>query len=272
MLFLEHLKKHNRTGGRGDRLGYSFMVVSYLINYLRKRPPLLRWVGRDLYRGRKKLLYTVLTGGYDQLNEIPKKLADSERWDFICITDNPELSSETWKIRVVDNEQGLDPVRLSRLYKVHNHLVDSSHDLSIYVDANIRIRGDLDLFLSQALPSDESLGMLYHPFHSSLEQEVELCMRTVRDDPELLEKQFLNYTENEKFSDPYPHINARLIVRRQGDPRVQALMETWFNQLTLWSCRDQVSFNFSLSKHPEIAPRYIPYWLFRTHFKKLDHL
>jgi hypothetical protein len=49
-------------------------------------------------------------------------------------------------------------------------------------------------------------------------------------------------------------------------------METWFNQLTTWSRRDQVSFNYSLAQHPDVSPCYIPYWLFRIHFKKLDHL
>lgn len=225
----------------------------------------------DYYQDRKKLLYTVLTGGYDRLTEIPSPLAGSRQWDFVCITDNPALSSNTWKIRLADNDHGLDPVRLSRLYKIKNHLVDDGYDLSIYVDANIRIRGDLGLFLTHAMAEDSSLGLLHHPFHSSLEQEVGLCIQTGRDDPDLLRKQYRNYTDIEKFSDPYPHINARLLIRRPGDPQLQALMETWFNQLVTWSRRDQVSFNYSLAQHPHVSPCYIPYWLFRVHFKKLDH-
>ncbi len=48
-------------------------------------------------------------------------------------------------------------------------------------------------------------------------------------------------------------------------------METWFAQLLAWSCRDQMAFNYSLSKHPEVALSYIPYWIFRRYFKKMDH-
>ena len=272
MIVLEHLKKLNKQNGGGDRWGYSCLVGSYLLGYLLKRPPLIRSFGRKGYRNQRKLLYTVLTDGYDHLNEIPRHLASSEQWDFVCVTDNPELSSETWKIQLAANDDELDPVRLSRLYKIQNNLVDSAYDLSIYIDANLRIRGDLDLFLTQALPAGRNLGLLFHPFHHSLKQEVELCIRTGRDDPELLQKQFFHYREIEKFSDPYPHINARLLIRRSGDPQLQQLMETWFKQLTTWSRRDQVSFNYSLSQHPEVLPCYIPYWLFRIHFQNLDHL
>ncbi|MGI9535718.1 MAG: hypothetical protein ACR2PB_01510 [Desulfocapsaceae bacterium] len=272
MIVLQHLKKQNEISGRGDRWGYVQLVGSYLFSYLLKRPPLLRSVGKKGYRSQRKLLYTVVTGGYDQLNEIPAGLTSSEGWDFICVTDNPKLSSETWEIKLAANDDGLDSVRLSRLYKIQNNLVDSAYDISIYIDANIRIRGNLDCFLTQALPSDRNLGLLFHPFHCSLEQEVELCIRTGRDDPELLEKQYASYTQIEKFGDPYPHINARLLIRRQGDQQIQHLMETWFSQLTLWSRRDQVSFNYSLSQNPQVSPCYIPYWLFRNHFKKLDHL
>jgi hypothetical protein len=272
MLILEHLKKQNHSTGQGSRYGYAALASRYLINYLIKRPPLIGSLGGNLYRSRKKLLYTALTGDYDQLNEIPPSLSRSKQWDFVCVTDNPSLCSDTWKIKLVDNQDGLDPVRLSRLYKIKNQLVDSGYDISVYSDANIRIRGDLDRFLSQAIGPDCILGLLYHPFHSSLREEVELCTQTSRGDPELLKKQYRYYTETEGFSDSLPHINARLLIRRPGDRRIESLMETWFNQLISWSGRDQVSFNYSLARHPEVLPCYIPYWLFRVHFKKLDHL
>ena len=272
MLILEHLKKQNHSAGQGSRYGYTALVSRYLISYLMNRPPLIGSLGLNLHKSRKKLLYTVLTGDYDQLNEIPPYLSHSPDWDFVCVTDNPSLSSDTWKIKLVDNQDGLDPVRLSRLYKIKNQLVDSGYDISVYTDANIRIRGDLDRFLSQAIAPDCILGLLYHPFHSSLREEVELCKKTGRADPELLEKQYRFYTDKEGFSDSLPHINARLLIRRPGDRRIESLMDTWFNQLISWSRRDQVSFNYSLAQHPDVLPCYIPYWLFRVHFKKLDHL
>lgn len=268
MLFLEHIKKQSGIDGKSYRSGYAALVGGYLLNYLRIRPPLIRSVGPKRYRDQKKLLYTVVTGGYDIINEIPKKLAN---WDYICFTDHPELKSDTWQIRLLQNEQGLDPVRLSRHYKINNHLVDSGYDISVYFDANYRIRGDLDYFITHVLPPGKDLGMLLHPFHSSLYEEVELCVAAGKDDEESLRRQYLNYVEAEKFTDPYPHIAGGVIVRRSGNPEVKKLMETWFKELRRWSRRDQMAFNYSLWQCRTIIPHYIPYWMIRPYFKKMDH-
>ena len=88
MLILEHLKKQNHSTGQGSRYGYAALASRYLINYLIKRLPLIGSLGGNLYKSRKKLLYTVLTGDYDQLNEIPLSLSRSKKWDFVCVTEN----------------------------------------------------------------------------------------------------------------------------------------------------------------------------------------
>lgn len=272
MIFLQHLKKRSQVEGQGGGFDYYRLAGLYCLEYLLRRPFLFISPGMNRYRDDRKLFYTVLTGDYDQLNEIPPATVRSEGWDFICFTDNPRLSSASWTIRLIQNEDGLDPVRLSRRYKINNHLIDTGYAISIYVDANIRIRADLDRFLGLALPTESIFSVLYHPFHSSLEDEVELCIRTGREDPYLLRKQYEHYTEVQGFNDPYPHINARMLIRRPGHQQLEMLMKTWFSQLTQWSRRDQVSFNYSLHQHPEIVPHYIPYWMFRSHFKKMDHL
>lgn len=272
MIFQHHLKKLSQVKGQGDRFDYYRLIGLYCLEYLLQRPFLFSSPATARYKNDKKLFYTVLTGNYDQLNEIPPGTARSAGWDFICFTDNPRLTSSSWTIRLIENDHGLDPVRLSRLYKINNHLIDAGYTISIYTDANIRIRADLDRFLGLALPEKSIFSVLYHPFHSSLADEVELCIRTGRDDPDLLKKHYNYYTVTREFSDPYPHINARMLIRRTGNLQLQALMETWFAQLIKWSCRDQVSFNFSLNQHPEVVPHYIPYWMFRCHFKKMDHL
>lgn len=57
------------------------------------------------------------------------------------------------------------PSRLTRHYKINNHLVDRSHELSVYLDASSRIRENLDCFLAYAMVEENSLSMLLHPFH-----------------------------------------------------------------------------------------------------------
>ncbi len=67
---------------------------------------------------KKKCVFTVLIGDYDHLQE-PAMVA--EGWDYLCITNNPNLTSSVWTFIHIDDE-GMDPVRLSRKYKICNHL------------------------------------------------------------------------------------------------------------------------------------------------------
>lgn len=268
MNFTNHLKKINKTQGTGTKLGYCRLVCSYVLNYWINRPVFMNLRSTKFYSRHNKLFYTVITGNYDELNEIPNPLPN---WDYVCFTDNPHLHSRTWRIEILKNEHDLDPARLSRYFKINNHLVDSGYYLSVYADANLRIRGNLDNFLVHALPVGKPLGMMLHPFHSSLAEEIDLCATLGKDAEALLRAQHHHYVEEKGFKDLTPHITGRLIVRRSNDFATQKLMETWFSQLLRWSCRDQVAFNYSLAQNPDVIPHYIPYWLLRCYFKKMDH-
>ena len=219
-------------------------------------------------QSKKKLLYTVLVGGYDQLNEVPEKLPG---WDYLCFTDNPETASDTWEIRLLENPLNLDPVRLSRRYKINNHLVDSAYDLSVYIDASFRIRGNLDCFLAHAMVRENTLSMLLHPFHHSLFQEFEACIALGKDREDILRSQYAHYVNKKGYIDDHPHVAGGLIVRQAGDPQVASLMEKWFAQLIQWSKRDQVAFNYARSRYPDVTVNYIPYYVLRRYFKKFDH-
>jgi len=69
-------------------------------------------------------VYTTLVGGYEALNEQP--VAANSRFAFICLTDDPDLRSETWQIRRVEPLFRLDPIRSQRALKLlpHEHLPD----------------------------------------------------------------------------------------------------------------------------------------------------
>ncbi len=265
--YIQVLKKYNRNK-KGGVLSLWWQIFLYNIKFFFWRPIIIKLLLINRYRSRKKILYTILVGEYDHLNEIPKKM---KNWDYVCFTDNPNLKSDTWQIRLLSNESDLDSVRLSRHYKIKNHLIDKGYDISVYIDANISIRGDLDCFLSHALPLDSSFAILFHPFLYSLEQEVSQCITGGKDREQLLKEQYEHYVTEECFNDRFPHINARMMIRRSGDEHVYQLMETWFAQLEKWSKRDQVSFNYSLSKSPGAEPTYVPYWIFRQNFKNRDH-
>jgi len=263
-----HLAKLNNLHNRGAKLHLLQMLTVHALRYGIMRPTLARLALAGRYRHENKLFYTVLTGNYDRLHPIRRQLPN---WRYVCFTDNPGLHCDGWEIRQIANPDGLDPGRLSRLYKIKHHLVDQGWSISVYADANLAIRGDLDAFLAQALAPGSPLAIPFHPFLFSLRQEVEQCIVLGKDSEELLRAQYRHYTEEMGFSDPFPHINARLLIRRTGDPEVVRLMDAWYHQLHQWSRRDQVAFNYALSLCRKVEINYIPYWLFRRYFKRLDH-
>ena len=265
--YIYHLVKLNKLGN-GSQLDLCCSVVGYNLKYFLWRPLLVKLLLSHKFHHKKKLLYTVLVGGYDQLNEIPKK---NPGWDYICFTDNPGAASNTWEIRLLENPLNLDLVRLSRHYKINNHLVDKSYDISVYVDANFQIRGNLDCFLAHTMAEKNALSMLLHPFHHSLEQEFEACITLGKDNADILRRQYEFYVNQQGFIDDHPHVAGGLIIRQKRDPRVVRLMEKWFDQLIKWSGRDQVAFNYARSKCSEVTVNYIPYYILRRYFKKFDH-
>jgi len=218
---------------------------------------------------KKKCIYTILINNYDVLNE-PRYVTN--QWDYICLTDNPKLTSKTWTIIHVKNTQHLDPVRFSRQHKCFSEIINSSYDVSIYIDANIIIKNNLDHFLNISFKDNHDISILYHPYHISLKQEVDACKNRNLDKTDLIDAQYKHYVEQENYIDTLLHVNNRLIIRKSNLPRVQKLCQNWFEQICTWSYRDQLSFNPTLSKHPDVKMGYIEYWKFNHFFQKIDHL
>ena len=66
------------------------------------------------FENSRLVIYTAIIGDYDTLKE-PEYI--DENCDYICFTDNWELTSDIWQIRLVENTS-LDSTRLQRMYKV----------------------------------------------------------------------------------------------------------------------------------------------------------
>ena len=73
MNYYQHLVKLSNVRYGGTRWSLFRLVLVYNVTYFFWRPFLVKLLRGGTYRGEKKLFYTVLTGGYDQLNEIPEK-------------------------------------------------------------------------------------------------------------------------------------------------------------------------------------------------------
>ena len=85
---------------------------------------------------KKFVIYTVQTGGYDNVQQ---PLVVDERFDYILFTDSADAKQKgVWQVRSIPY-QNADLTRLSRYPKMHPNELLSDYAASLYIDANIQI-------------------------------------------------------------------------------------------------------------------------------------
>lgn len=186
-----------------------------------------------------KVVYTAIFGDRDLLRD-PDPPNDGV--DYVCFTDNPDrLQVRAWKLVPVIRRRA-DPVREARWFKTQPHVLFPGHEISLWVDANFAISGDVASLMEREL-AGHALAAFRHPDRICLYREAELCALFRLDDPELIRRQteryrLLGYPENNGL------IMASILLRRHNDPFVASCMNQWWAEIDRFSRRDQLSFNY----------------------------
>ncbi len=198
----------------------------------------------------KTVLYTSTFGGYDGLLPQPR----IKGIDRICFTDKP-LKSSSWKIVQVE-PQFADSSRSSRLYKINPHLFLKEYDVSIYIDANFLVVGNLFQLIEETL-SKHSMAAFDHNQTSydkrdCLYEEHKAIIKMgethqLKDTPEVMQKQIDHY-RMEGYPEHHGLISGGVLLRRHNDSDVIRTMERWWSELCNGSKRDQLSFNYAAWK------------------------
>ena len=112
----------------------------------------------------KVAIYTVLTGGYDTLEQ-PKVI--DERFDYFCFSNDIEKDSiGIWKVRKFEGDFPSKQIE-SRYPKMHPSTVLPEYGYSVYMDANIRIEtADFYEAVMQKIDAGIELSGVKHPFRN----------------------------------------------------------------------------------------------------------
>ncbi len=195
-----------------------------------------------IYKNDNKIIvYTAISKGYDKLLDPVIALPNVE---YICFTDDKTLKSNVWKIINVDF--GEDSQRAIREYKIKPHLFVEGAEISIWIDGNIIVTGNICEYIKNYFYN--GLMLLFpHPFRVCIYDEAEMCSFKKKDNPDIIEKQILRYKKEN-----YP-INAGLycggiIVRKHTSPEVINCMDLWWKEVSLFSYRDQISLPYAIKK------------------------
>ncbi|MBI3571975.1 DUF616 domain-containing protein [Candidatus Kaiserbacteria bacterium] len=219
-------------------------------------------------------VYTAIFGKKDALHE---PLVHPPGCDFICFTDQ-DFRSRTWQVvKVVPPLP--DPTRSARRYKILAHEYLPEYDVSVWVDGNVVVRGDVGELVDRYL-RDVNMAVFDHARSrsmpiGSLRAELTELLAMERagkhqDDAALLARQYDAYVR-EGYPDTGGLLWSLALLRRHNEPDVIAAMERWWEELSRWSKRDQMSFNYVAWK-TGLKFNYIPLDAFDNPYtKRLNH-
>jgi len=188
--------------------------------------------------GSRACVYTTLIGRYEQLNEQP--LAAQSRLPFICLTDEPELRSESWDCRLVSPVFPRDPVRSQRDLKIRPHVHLPEFHRSVYIDNSVVLTQPPERLLDLITDSDVFV-VPEHSYRDTVLDEFLEVSRIGLDDNTRIFEQLNHYT----ITDPEvlaerPYWDA-ILVRDHDSAQVRSASEIWAAHVMRYSRRDQLS-------------------------------
>ena len=211
-----------------------------------------------LFDMNNRTIYTVITGNYDTIKQ-PQVITSGA--DYYLFTNNHALTDAgVWRVMYLDEDEltaerpGLEiknnsiaydndhnnNVLLSRKVKMLAHrYLPSVYEWSIYLDADMLIRGDLN-GLFNLLSGDLLMAAFRHSYHDSVKDEIDDLVSREVVKPAVVEHQWKRYHEW-SFKDDLGITENGILIRRHNNPKVVELMELWWREYLHGSLRDQVS-------------------------------
>jgi len=172
--------------------------------------------------------------------------------DYVCFTDNGSLRSKLWDVRLVKGQIEGDHTRNNRYYKINPHKFFLEYDISIYVDGNFLIIGDIISLCKSTLKNfdmacfdhnqtfSDKRDCIYDEYGAILKITHK---KAYKDDPDIMLKQIQGFKK-----EGYPKNNGLIVggvlIRRHNKPNVIKVMDAWWQILLTGSKRDQLSFNY----------------------------
>ena len=249
MILAHHMRILTFKQGKLNECEGKNFILQSRVAYLANCEKIRKWHERNgcsesvPFNG-KGVIYSAIIGSYDKVKE-PRYI--NPDFDYILFTDNPDIKSSVWQVRLVENKEGLDNVRLARKIKILGHEYLPEYDYSIWVDGKLEIVGDIREYIEQ-YRGMEPILCFNHYISECVCEELEICLSLKKDDPEIMKKQVARY-----LAEGYPRkngmIESALLVRELKNERVRQVMETWWNEIIKESRRDQLSFNYACWKN-----------------------
>ena len=215
----------------------------------------------------KKVIYTVLTGNYDLLQQPG---AVDSGWDYVCFTDRSGKDG-VWELREIPFQSDNQILR-ARYAKLHPHLLLPEYELSVFMDANLCITSPV--FYERVSGCMSAFGVLEHPQRDCVYEELRYCYlkRMIGTSAAFSLLRRLKAQGMPHHAGLY---ETNVLLRRHHSPEMRALDARWWeNLLASGATRDQLCLTPSLFQE-RLSPalllghglnaRNVPFILYTVH-------
>lgn len=196
----------------------------------------------------KVLVYTAIFGNKD---EAPCLINKSELGDldvtFVCVTDNPELHSDDYTIKVVDRKYS-DVTKNARDIKVNGFEGFDKFDTAIWHDSSVQMHCNKLSELS-AMGETHTLSAFHHVRYCVYLETI-ACIDQKKDSPIRLTAQVYRYFR-EGFPANFGLHETTIMVINVNRYLPSDLRKIWWNEIANRSRRDQISLPYARWKSGE---------------------
>ncbi|MCP4354991.1 MAG: DUF616 domain-containing protein [Proteobacteria bacterium] len=197
----------------------------------------------------KKIVYSALTGGYDEIPSHPYKMKD---WDYVLFTDScKETEKNGWKIQPLQNiikDTDDDNTKTARWHKTNPHELFPEYDYSVWIDCNISIENDLfETKLEKLIKEKIEIASMTHPIRDCIYTECLACVEAGKESYENI-KNIISYLKNEGFPKNNGLFETGVLFRKHNSSKITKCSKLWWSMIENYSKRDQLSFTYALWK------------------------
>lgn len=212
------------------------------------------------------VVYTAVFNDYDK---VLNPVSPEPEIDYVCFTDTPEKVPSRWTVREI-SVNNKSPSEKNRNIKILPHKYLGEYDVSIYIDANILVMGDL-LALVRECINKYDIVVPDHPDRDCLYEEANVCIDRGLVDEEETNLKIKKY-QSDGFPKGYGLSDNCFIIRKHNKSGVVEVMETWWSEYISGPKRDQISFQYSVWKNNQKYLR-LPSYIYddSIHFKYYPH-
>ena len=210
---------------------------------------LSRTLRRRPEKSKRKAVYTFNFGDYDELK--PPAII-TPGWDYLCFTDDAELRSDIWDVRLshrTAEDRHLDNKRFAMKHSILSHRYLPGYDFSVSLGAQIKLNCNLDELLQEYFRTGDDLMLVFWK-DDCVYDEADGCKQRLTDDPERIDEHMRRYR-----AVGYPARNGLYmggVLARWHNRAVRAMCELWWREYEQGSRRDQLSLAYAIWKSSRI--------------------